>query len=96
LRLYSNNISKSSLRMTSVAKNLVLQSEITDLFDMTINTKIPCCGRRQCNRVLTAVSDKHRCKFVTEFRDVIFPPFRGNPPISSILEKIKSSGFDLK
>jgi hypothetical protein len=29
-------------------------------------------------------------------RDVIFRPFRGNPPINSILEKIKTSGCDLK
>jgi hypothetical protein len=29
-------------------------------------------------------------------RDVIFPPFRGNPPFDSILEKIKTFGFDLK
>jgi hypothetical protein len=29
-------------------------------------------------------------------RDVVFPPFRGNPPISSILEEIKPFGFDLK
>jgi hypothetical protein len=28
-------------------------------------------------------------------RDVIFPPFRGNPPVGSILEKINPSGFDL-
>jgi hypothetical protein len=28
--------------------------------------------------------------------DVIFPLFRGNPLISSILEKVKPSGFDLK
>jgi hypothetical protein len=27
---------------------------------------------------------------------VIFPPFRGNPPFDSILEKIKTFGFDLK
>jgi hypothetical protein len=32
----------------------------------------------------------------SDYRDVIFPPFRGNPLICSILEKIKPSGFDLK
>jgi hypothetical protein len=36
------------------------------------------------------------CVTQAKFSDVIFPPFRGNPPISSILEEIKPFGFDLK
>jgi hypothetical protein len=38
----------------------------------------------------------HQQMSIIYIRDVIFPPFRGNPPNSSILEKTRTFGFDLK